>query len=1026
VASAWRFEWWRVGIVMLFLLQQGYTLDPAWTTSQYLRDRWDAKHGFIGGQVNAIVQTIDGYLWIGAERGLYRYDGLKFVAVGQPNPKLPEIKSILGLATDDSGDLWIRLEGPNLWRYQKGTFRDVLSDNGLRDTDLTKEHVTAMSQCDGGGVLFSLASRAFNGTYRFRKGKLEALTSSNVLSNAVVVSISQTADGRVWLGTRDHGLFYLEDGTAVSAMSNPPDEKINSLLPLEDGALLIGTDRSIARWEKGTITQRYGQPPFRQAPVVAMMKDHDSNVWVGTERSLLRLNANRITRIDLEADDSGERVTALFEGREGNVWVGCTSGLVRLRDGAFLTYSTKPGPPSVGNGPIHVDAMRRVWFAPTDRGLYWMRDGKIKPVKIDGLSRDVAYSIVGGNNNNLWVGRRESGLTNLSFRGDAITVKTYKQTDGLAQNNIYTVLQSRDGTVWAGTPSGGLSRLRNGKFVTYTQKDGLGANIIHSIAEGRDGTIWVGTAGGLSGFTNGQWHNFTAEDGLPWDDVVSLHEDRDGVLWIGTTSGLAYMASKDVHSVKDADPALREPVLGLTDDDGGSLWIATSNHILRVNRSDLLTGHLVQGSIREYGTEDGLLQVGGVRRDRSVVNDGNGRIWFSTGRGISVVDWRKQRIDSPPAIAHKDGISSDGNPVPLTSATRIAASPRRVVIDYTGLNLSAPDRVRFQYRLDGFDRAWTESTAERQAIYTNLPPGPYRFAVRASNDDGLWNGPEAAIAFRIDPALWQTWWFQLLCALTALHLALLLYRSRMKQITRQLNARFNERLAERTRIAHELHDTLLQGFLSASMQLHIATGNVPENSIAKPQLNHILELMARVSKEGRNALRGLRSSATELPSLETALSSIPGELSIPQETKYRMVVDGKARPLHPVIHDEIYSIGREALVNAVRHSKASSIEVELEYRAAKFLMVVRDDGCGIDADVLKAGKDGHWGLPGMRERAEEIGAELRLFSRPGAGTEVALAVPGTIAYQRQSRKTWSNSLVNLLSISFPVQKGKNK
>lgn len=1008
---------------MLFLLRPACALDPAWTTSQYLRDRWDANNGFVGGQVNAIVQTKDGYLWLGSESGLYRYDGLRFVAVGQTNPERPEIKNVLGLATDDDGNLWIRTEGPNLWRYQNGTFRDVLSDNGLKDKDLTREHVTAMSQCGDGAILFSLTSPAFNGIYRYRKGKLEALTSPNVLQNAVVVSVAQTEDGTVWLGTRDDGLFYLKNGTAVSAMSNPRDEKINSLLPLEDGALLIGTDHGVARWEKGTITQVYDHPSFRRAPVVAMVRDRDSNVWVGTERGLLRLNTKGFSPVELHGDGSAERITSLFEGRDGNVWVGCTSGFVRLRNGAFLTYSTKQGLPSGSIGPIYVDAMQRVWFAPTDGGLYWMRDGKVEPVKIDGLDRSVVYSIV-GDKNGLWIGRREAGLTNLTLHGDAITAKTYKQSDGLAQSSVYSVLQSRDGSVWAGTPSGGLSRLRDDKFVTYTRKDGLGANIIYSIAEGRDGTMWVGTAGGLSTFSNGQWRNFTAEDGLPWDDVISLHEDSEGVLWIGTTSGLAYMASGEIHSVRDADAALREPVLGLSDDDGGWLWIATSNRILRINRRDLLKGRLAQGSIREYGIDDGLLQVGGVRRDRSVVNGGNGRIWFSTDRGLSVVDWRKQRVDSPPAIAHIDGISSDGNPVALTSATRIAPSPRRVVIDYTGLNLSAPDRVRFQYKLEGFDRDWTDSTAGREAIYTNLPPGSYRFAVKASNDDGLWNGPEAAIAFRIEPAFWETWWFQLLCALTVLYVALLFYRSRMSQITRQLNARFSERLAERTRIAHELHDTLLQGFLSASMQLHMATENVPEDSTAKPQLNHILELMARVSEEGRNALRGLRSSAVELPSLEKALSSIPRELSIPEGTKYRMVVDGEAQPLHPVIHDEVYSIGREALVNAVRHARASSIEVELEYTASNFIMVVRDNGCGINADVMKSGRDGHWGLPGMRERAEEIGAELRLFSRSGAGTEVALAVPGAIAYQRQSRKAWSSSLVDFIFISFRGQKGK--
>jgi len=1007
---------------VLFLIQQACALDPAWITSQYLRDRWDSNNGFVGGQVNAIAQTKDGYLWIGAERGLYRYDGHRFVVVGQQNSEPPEIKSVLGLAAEDNGDLWIRMEGPNLWRYQNGTLRDVLSDNGLREKDLTTEHVTAMSRCDDGSILFSLRSPTFNGLYRYRNGKLEALTSRDVLRNDIVVSVALTADGTVWLGTRDDGLFYLKNGTAVSAMNDPADEKINSLLPLEDGALLIGTDRGIARWEKGRITQMYGKPFFRGAPVVAMMKDRASNVWVGTEGGLFRLNAKGASRVDVPVDDSGERITALFEGREGNVWVGSTSGFARLRNGAFLTFSTEQGLPSDSNGPIYVDAMQRVWFAPTEGGLYRMRDGKVEPVKIDGLNRGGVYSIV-GDKNDLWIGRREAGLSHLSLHGEAITVKTYKQADGLAQNNIYTVLRSHDGTVWAGTPSGGLSRLRDGKFLTYTRKDGLGANIIYSIVEVRDGTIWVGTAGGLSTFSNGKWSNLVAEDGLPSDDVISLHEDSEGVLWIGTTFGLAYLASGDIHSVRDADPSLREPVLGLTDDDVGSLWIATSNHILRINRRDLLKGRLAQGSIREYGIDDGLLQVGGVRRDRSVVNDGQGRIWFSTGRGLSVVDWRKQRINSPPAIVHIDGISSDENPVALTSTTRIPASPRRVMIDYTGLNLSAPDRVRFQYKLDGFDPGWTETTAERQAIYTNLPPGPYRFAVRASNDDGLWNGPEAVIAFRIEHAFWQTWWFQLLCVLTVMYVALLFYRSQMRQVTRQLNARFNERMEERTRIAHELHDTLLQGFLSASMQLHVATENVPEDSIAKPQLNHILELMARVSEEGRNALQGLRSSPAEPPSLEKALSSIPRALAIPEETKYRVVVDGQARPLHPVIHDEVYFIGREALVNAVRHARASSIEVELEYKEANFLIVVRDNGCGIDADVLKSGKDGHWGLPGMRERAEGIGAELRLFSRSGAGTEVALSVPGAIAYQ-QSRKGWNRILIDLFSIRFGAQKSK--
>lgn len=1022
MTSASRLRCCLAGLVVLFLLQRAYALDPGWIRSQYIRARWDANNGFVGGQVNAIAQTKDGYLWIGAERGLYRYDGIRFVAVRQPNPALTEITNVLGLATDDNGDLWIRMAGPNLWRYQNGIFSPVMSDTGLRDS-YVGERVTAMSQCSDGVILFWFTSPASRGICRYSKGKLEALASPNVLPNALVVSVAKTADGTVWLGTRDNGLFYLRNGTAVLAMNNPKDEKINSLLPLDDGSLLIGTDRGIARWEKGTVSQLYGPAALDGAPVVAMLKDHNSNIWVGTERSLFRVGAKGVSRINLQEEGSDERITSLFEGPDGNMWVGCTLGFVRLRESAFLTYSTKDGLPLSGSGPIYVDAMQRVWFAPAKGGLYWVRGGQVEPVKVKGLNGDVVYSIAGVNDS-LWLGRRVGGLISMSLRTNAGTVKTYKQTEGLAQNNVYTVLQSRDGSVWAGTPNGGLSRLRDGKFVTYMQKDGLGDNIIYSLAEGIDGTIWVGTGGGLSSFSHGHWHNVAVDDGLPSDDVISLHEDTGGVLWIGTTFGLAYMDSGDIHSVRDVDPVLRESVFGLTSDDGGFLWIATSNHILRVRRSDLLKGRLVQGGIREYGIEDGLLHIGGVRRDRSVVNDGDGQIWFSTVRGLSVVNWRQQRIDSPPAIAHVDGISSDGNPVALTPDTRIPASPRRIAIDYTGINLSAPDRVRFQYKLDGFDHDWTLSTSARQAIYTNLPPGPYRFTVKASNNEGLWNGPEASLAFRIEPAFWQRLWFRLLCAVGVVSIALLLYRSRMSQITKQLNARFSARLAERTRIAHELHDNLLQSLLSASMQLAVALENIPQDSTVKPQLNHILELMGRVGKEGRNTLRGLRSSVDDSWSLETSLSSILRDLSIAEEAGFRVIVDGSVRSLHPAIRDEVYSIGREALINALRHAKASSIEVELDYRATTLLMVVRDNGRGIDPDVLRSGKDGRWGLLGMRERAEGIGGKLRLVSRLGTGTKVELMVPGKIAYERMFRTTWRSWLVDAFRSSLGTRKSK--
>jgi signal transduction histidine kinase len=304
--------------------------------------------------------------------------------------------------------------------------------------------------------------------------------------------------------------------------------------------------------------------------------------------------------------------------------------------------------------------------------------------------------------------------------------------------------------------------------------------------------------------------------------------------------------------------------------------------------------------------------------------------------------------------------------------------------------------------LEKFDRGWSEPTAAREAVYTNLSPGPYRFRVIARNPEGVWNSADTTISFDIDPVYWQTWWFRLSGVFTCILAFAAIYRFRLHQLATQLSVRFEERLAERTRIAQELHDTLLQGFLSASMQLHVAVDRLPADSPAKLSLSRVLELMGQVIDEGRNAVRGLRSSENSSPELEKAFSRIQHELGIDDEVPFRIIVDGEPQPLHPVLRDEVYRIGREALVNAFRHARASTVEVELEYSTNQFRILVRDNGCGIDPHVLQSGREGHFGLPGMRERAERIGARLRVWSRTEAGTEVELTVPSHVAFLLQS------------------------
>jgi len=577
--------------------------------------------------------------------------------------------------------------------------------------------------------------------------------------------------------------------------------------------------------------------------------------------------------------------------------------------------------------------------------------------------------------------------------------ETFTQAQGLAQDNVLSVYQARDGTVWAGTLSGGVSSFRNGKFRTYTIDNGLASNTVASILETSDGAMWFATSNGLSALWNGRWLAYAIRDGLPSDNVNCLLEDSDGALWIGTSEGLAFLGNGHIQIVAGEESLLQDQILGLAEDRSGNLWIATSSRVMRVNREKLARGALADGDVREYGIADGLHGVEGVKRHRSVVADPSGHIWFSMNRGLSVVDPARMAETSSPAIVHIQSIAADGRTVAFQEPIRIPANRRRITFSYAGLSLSDPERVRFKYTLDGFDRGWSQPVYSREANYTNLGPGAYRFHVIASNPDGVWSSAEAGIGFEIEPAFWQTWWFRVSVALACGLAVLALYQLRLRGLTQQLNVRFEERLAERTRIAQELHDTLLQGFLSASMQLHVTVDGLPGDSEAKPGLARVLQLMGQVIQEGRNAVQGLRSSDSASLNLEQAFARIQEELGFQQDLGFRVIVDGEARPLHPVLRDEVYRIGREALVNAFRHARASSIEIELKYAFSQLQMFVRDNGCGIQPELLQSGKEGHWGLPGMRERAERIGAKLHVWSSPAAGTEVELSVPGHVAFR---------------------------
>ena len=995
-------RWTLFGVVLAGFVTYVSALDPNRLPSQYVREQWTTETRFPGGAVNGIAQTADGYLWIGTDRGLMRFDGFAFKPISFTSITTAPNVSMLQLFTDARGALWIRPEGAYLVRQEDGKFESVRY--GL-------DAITAVSKDNNDGVLVSNIGQ---GTFRLKADTVQKLGPSS----PPVISMAETADGKIWLGTLGDGLFVLTGGRATQVNAGLPDRKINCLLPIGEG-LWVGTDTGLYHGNSNGF-RRIQLPSFLDnIRVLSVLRDRDSNIWVGTARGLLRINDKGISfseENDLRGDGG---INALFEDREGNLWIGGARGLGRIRDSTFVTYSSVGELRLEHNGPIYVDREGRTWFAPAQGGLYVLQNSRVLPVTSI-PARDVVYSI-GGQADEVWAGRQRGGLTRLRFHDGVLASQTYTEANGLAQNSVYAVYESRDGSVWAGTLNGGVSKFKDGHFSTYATTNGLASNTVSSILETRDGGMWFATPNGLSSFSNGQWRTYTTVEGLPSLEVNCLFEDSSGTLWSGTSAGLAFFASNRRFQIPHESPDfLRKQIVGMAEDKSGRLWIATSDHVLRVPRDKLLSG-IVQGTdVREYGQADGLESTGGVKRSRSVVSDSAGRIWFSLSRGLSVVNPSQITDNAAPALPHIEAVFADGSPVDFRQPFRISTKQQKTTFRFVALSLANSERVRYRYRLDGFDHDWSDPVASREATYTNLGAASYRFRVIACNSDGLWDASEATVRFEVEPTLWQTWWFRTSFAVLLLLLVWCVYIYRLHQLAKEFNIRLEERVGERTRVARELHDTLLQSFHGLLLRFQAATNLLPERPAeARKTLESAIEQAAQAITEGRDAVQGLRSSTVVASDFASAINTLGQELASgetnPNATEFHVEVEGTPQNLHPILRDEVYRIAGEAMRNAFKHAHAQQIEVEIRYDERQLRLRVRDDGKGIDAKHLDGdGYAGHYGLRGMRERAKLMGGKLAVWSELDSGTEIELSIPASRAYETSPAR-WRSRLAEMFS-----------
>jgi signal transduction histidine kinase len=517
----------------------------------------------------------------------------------------------------------------------------------------------------------------------------------------------------------------------------------------------------------------------------------------------------------------------------------------------------------------------------------------------------------------------------------------------------------------------------------------------------------LGQRDSIEMFDHGSRRRFSVSDGLTVRSIRVFAEDKTGNVWVGGQGGLVKFDHDRFRSLSRSNGLPAQSVSGLTEDDDGYWWIACDAGVVRIRAEELehaLSDPAYRASYELFDLLDGLPARPVVQPMPILAKTVDGRIWVATGNGIAYIDPRRIPKNPVRPPVRVESVKVNGKEMAPNDGLVLSPGSNDLEIDYTALSFTIPERVRFKYKLEGHDSDWKDVGGRRQAYYGGLPPKNYRFRVIAANDSGVWNEAGASFGFSIAPGYYQTRWFQALCAAAFLGLLWGVYRYRLHQIAREFNMRLDERVGERTRLARDLHDTLLQGFQGLMLRLQAIDEALPEGEI-KDELERTLDRGDQVVAESRKAVHDLRESTVITNDLARAIRTMGDELSSAGSATFALTVEGETRELHPIVRDEIYRITREALRNAFNHARAQHIEAEITYGEQLFRLRIRDDGEGIAPAMLEKGRPGHYGLPGIRERAAEMGAKLDIWSGTGTGTEIDLSIAGSIAYGKGRMKS---------------------
>lgn len=986
-----------------FAAQRAQGLEPQTPLTQYFHRVWRFGDANLLGTPQGITQTSDGYIWVTSSNGLFRFDGVRFTRWVPPAGEALPSDSMWHLLGARDGSLYV------------GT------DRGLARITAGHVHLYPGSPRWPGPFVEDRRGHVWMGVSgvhspastvcRVDTLSLSCMGSTDGFGCSRGIAAAMDRDGSIWIGSPEGTCRWAPDTSPHSAvLTKLPGEQnvsqVRSIAVSSDGDLWAGTlsknensgllRLTAGRWASFQTTEVDG----RRLSVSCLLGARDGSVWIGTsDEGLYRLRGQHLEHLELSDGLSDRNILSLLEGREGGIWVVTPAGVEYFRDYVVSSVTSREGLISGHAEAVAADSGGNVFLG--SETLVQVGASSRSQIRLpNGDPIDDIRTLFVDSRDDLWIATHNQLLVR-NRAGGIVAVRGYPQNAG---EYIDYVTEDSSHDIWAGLhrdPSheSSLVRIHDREVVgRYPAPSLFAGQVFNALAPHPSGGVWVGgSAHGLFWFHDGRLDRVAA-NGFDGRVENLLQEPGGGALWIVTSTGFIRYADGQARMLDVSNGLTCPDGVALIDDGRGSKWFYMHCGIEQVSNGELLrwwqhpTGGPVHG--RFFGPLEGARPN---LSNGSPARAADGRLWSASDYTFQVIDPLHLPFNTiPPGVA-VERITADGRDYSPVATLTLPVNTRQIELDYTGLSFRIPEKVRFRYRLEGHDTQWIDAKTRRQAFFNDLPSGSYLFRVIACNNDDVWNLQGAAVAFTILPAFYQTPGFRALAVVAFIGFAALIYLYRLQTYAATLKHRFDERLRERTRLARDLHDTLLQTIQGSKLVADDAREHVNDPKLTGRALDRLSEWLDRASVEGRAALEALRSSVMDTNDLAATLRRVAEDLSSGTDINIVVTTVGAPRELHPLARDEVYRIAHEAIRNAVAHSGASRLRVELTY-GGKFRLEVLDNGRGIESTVLLHGRAGHYGLVGMRERAAGADGKLDISSSAG-GTAVVLTIAGRAIYK---------------------------